>query len=82
MRGAPTWGSWTCSLTSYMERARQRSWVVRNVPASSLSDPVLPLPHQLEVKIEGLPLKRHARQARVIHAPFNEVGWGRNGAIA
>ncbi len=31
---------------------------------------------QLEVKIEGLPLKRHARQARVIHAPFNEVGSG------
>ncbi|GIL66805.1 hypothetical protein Vafri_20307 [Volvox africanus] len=32
---------------------------------------------RLEVKIEGLPLKRNARKAKVIHAPFNELRGGK-----
>ncbi|GLC69680.1 hypothetical protein PLESTF_000863900 [Pleodorina starrii] len=32
---------------------------------------------RLEVKIEGLPLKRNARKANVIHAPFNELRGGK-----
>ncbi|EFJ41903.1 hypothetical protein VOLCADRAFT_98158 [Volvox carteri f. nagariensis] len=32
---------------------------------------------RLEVKIEGLPLKRAARKAKVIHAPFNELRGGK-----
>ncbi len=48
-------------------------------PTTDAFPPPPPCPayhDQLEVKIEGLPLKRAARKAKVIHAPFNEVGTG------
>ncbi|KAG2429652.1 hypothetical protein HYH02_013991 [Chlamydomonas schloesseri] len=45
--------------------------------ASSGNIKLVDVRSRLEVKIEGLPLSRQMRKARVIHAPFNELRGGK-----